>query len=147
MNEGGIEPMLSRWLLVILFGLEAHFAASYLVPLDEPSGREFGGLLRWFWPWSYGDAGLLGQITPGTGFPIAGFFVAMVATGLLILAALAAAGWWVPSAWCPLLAAGGSVALLCLMGLFVGPTKVIPLLFAVGTLYLIVSKPGLFATS
>ncbi len=139
--------MLSKWLLVALFGLEAHFAASYLVPLDERSGREFGGLLRWFWPWSYGDAGLLGQITPATGFPIAGFYVAMVAAALLMLAALATAGWWVPTAWWPLLSAAGAVALLCLMGPFVGPTKVIPMLFAVGTLYLAVSKPGLFATS
>lgn len=50
--------MLTKWGLVVLFGLEAHFAASYLVPLDERSGREFGGVIRWFWPWSYGDAGL-----------------------------------------------------------------------------------------
>jgi len=49
-KEGGTDPMLSRWMLVILFGLEAHFAASYLVPLDERSGREFGGLIRWFSP-------------------------------------------------------------------------------------------------
>ena len=137
--------MLSKWMLVVLFGLEAHFAASYLVPLDERSGHEFGGLLRWFWPWSYGDAGLLGQITPTSGFPIGGFYVAMVAAGLLVLAALAAVGWWVPSAWCPLLAAGGAVALLCLMALFADPTKLIPMLFALGTLYLAVSRGDLFA--
>src|SRR5919197_4617961 len=101
---------MSKWVLVVLLGLELHFAASYLVPLDERSGREFGGLLRWFWPWSYGDAGLLGQITPATGFPIAGFYVAMVAAVLLIMAALAGAGWGGPAARCPLLAAGGALA-------------------------------------
>jgi len=55
---------MSKWMLVLLLGLEAHFAASYLVPLDAPSQREFGGLLRWFWPWAYGDGGPLGQVTP-----------------------------------------------------------------------------------
>jgi hypothetical protein len=139
--------MLSKWMLVVLFGLEAHFAASYLVPLDERSGHEFGGLLRWFWPWSYGDGGPLGQITVSTGFPIAGFYVAMTAAGLLILAALSAAGWWVPGAWCPLLAGGGAVALMCLMALFAGPTKVVPMLFALATLYLALSKPTLLVSS
>src|ERR1051326_4332413 len=134
--------MASKWLLVVVLGLEAHFAASYLVPLDERSGREFRGLLRWFWPWSYGDVGLLGQITPATGFPIAGFYVALVAAALLLMAALAAAGWWVPVSWCPVLAAAGAVALLVLMGLSVGPTKVVPMLFAAGTLYLLVGTPG-----
>jgi hypothetical protein len=142
-----MKPMLSKWALVVLFGLEAHFAASYLVPLDERSGREFGGLLRWFWPWSYGDAGLLGQISPASGFPIVGFWVALVAAVLLGMATLAAAGWWVPSAWCPALAGAGAAALLCLMGLFLGPTKVIPMLVALGTLYLAVSKPALLGAS
>ena len=142
-----MELMLSKWGFVVLFGLEAHFAASYLVPLDERSGREFGGLLRWFWPWSYGDTGLLGQISPSTGFPIVGFYVAMVAAALLVMAALAVAGWWVPGSWCPLLAAGGAIALLCLMGLFAGPTKAIPMLIALGTVYLAASKPGLLAAS
>jgi hypothetical protein len=41
---------MSKWVLVILLGLQAHFAASYLVPLDEQARAEFGGLLRWFWP-------------------------------------------------------------------------------------------------
>ena len=63
------------------------------------------------------------------------------------MAALAAAGWWVPSTWCPFLAAGGAVALICLMGLFAGPTKIIPLVFALGTLCLAVTRPGLLVTS
>jgi hypothetical protein len=41
---------MSRWILVALLLLQAHFAASYLVPLDEPSQREFWGLLRRLWP-------------------------------------------------------------------------------------------------
>ena len=138
--------MLSRWMLVVLLGLEAHFAASYLVPLDERTGKEFGGLLRWFWPWSYGDGGLIGQITPATGFPIVGFWVAMMAAALLALAALAAVGLWVPVAWWPVLAVAGAAALLCLLGLFVGPTKVIPMLFALGTVYLALTRPAVFAT-
>ena len=41
---------MSKWILIAFLVLQAHFAASYLVPLDEPSQREFGGLLRWLWP-------------------------------------------------------------------------------------------------
>ena len=137
---------MSKWILVVLLGLQVHFAASYLVPLDQPSQAEFGGLLRWFWPWAYGDRGLLGQITTAGGFPIAGFFLAMTAGGVLALAALAVAGIWVPVAWWRLLASFGAVLLVCLMVLFIGPTKLIPMAFALGTLYITVSKPAIFAT-
>jgi hypothetical protein len=139
--------MLSKWILVALLGLQAHFAASYLVPLDERSRAEFGGLLGWFWPWAYGDGGLLGQFTTGTGFPIAGFFLAMTTGGVLILAALAAAGIWVPVAWWRVLAIGGAALLFCLMVLFLGPTKLIPMGFALGTIYFAISQPAIFATS
>lgn len=138
--------MMSKWILVILLGLQVHFAASYLVPLDQPSQAEFGGLLRWFWPWAYGDGGPLGQITPAAGFPIAGFYLAVMTGGLLLLAALAVAGIWVPLAWWRALAIAGAALLLCLMALFVGPTKLIPMAFALGTLYVAVSKPTAFAT-
>jgi hypothetical protein len=138
--------MMSKWFLVVLLGLQAHFAASYLVPLDERSQREFGGLLRWFWPWAYGDGGVLGQITPAAGFPITGFFLAVTAAGLLVLAALAAAGIWVPSDWWRPLAGAGSALLLCLMALFFGPTKLVPIGFALGTLYVALARPDLFAT-
>ncbi len=137
---------MSRWILVVLLGLQAHFAASYLVPLDERSQREFGGLLRWFWPWAYGDSGPLGQVTAASGFPIAGFFLAVTTGGVLILAALAAAGIWVPSAWWRMLATVGAVLLVCLMALFFGPTKVIPIAFALGTLYVALMHPAAFAT-
>lgn len=138
--------MMSKWILVILLGLQVHFAASYLVPLDQPSQAEFGGLLRWFWPWAYGDGGLLGQITPAGGFPIVGFFLAMATGGVLALAALAVAGIWIPVAWWRVLASIGAVLLVCLMVLFIGPTKLIPMAFALGTLYIAVSKPAIFAT-
>jgi hypothetical protein len=136
---------MSKWLLVALLLLQAHFAASYLVPLDEPSQREFGGLLRWFWPWSYGDGGPLGQITAGAGFPIGGFFVAVTAGTLLAMAALAVAGWWVPVGWWRGLAAAGGAGLACLMVLFLGPTKLIPLACALGTVYVALGKPEAFA--
>jgi hypothetical protein len=85
----------SRWLLVIVLGLQAHFAASYLVPLDERSQREFGGLLRWLWPWADGDGGPLGRVTVAQGFPLSGFVLAAAAGTAFVLAALAGAGWWV----------------------------------------------------
>jgi hypothetical protein len=138
--------MLSKWFLVVLLGLQAHFAVSYLVPLDEQSQTEFGGLLRWFWPWAYGDRGLLGEITPAAGFPLPGFFLAVTTGGVLMLGALAAAGIWVPSGWWRPLAVVGSALLLCLMALFFGPTKLIPMAFALGTLYVALARPDLFAT-
>jgi hypothetical protein len=138
--------MLSKWLLVVLLVLQAHFAASYLVPLDEQSQREFGGLLRWVWPWAYGDGGPLGQITPAAGFPITGFFLAVTTAAMLVLAALAAAGFWVPSGWWRPLAVVGSALLLCLMALFFAPTKLIPMASALGTLYGALARPALFTT-
>jgi len=138
---------MSRWLLIVLLGLQVHFAASYLVPLDKQAQGEFGGLLGWAWPWSYGDGGLLGQITLATGFPIPGFYLAMTAAGLLVLSALAVAGIWVPIDWWRPLAALGAFALLCLMLLFFGPTKLIPILAAVSTVYFAVARPTLFETS
>lgn len=136
---------MSNWILVVVLGLQAHFAASYLVPLDKQAQGEFGGLLRWFWPWSDGDGGPLGRVTTGEGFPLAGFFLAMAAGGLLILAALAAAGIWVPSRWWRPLSVAGAALLLCLMALFLGPTKLIPIGVALATLYVALAKPALFA--
>jgi hypothetical protein len=114
-----------RWFFVALLALQAHFAVSYLVPLDEQAQRTFGGLLRWGWPWSVGDGGPLGRMT-ATGFPIAGFFVAVTAGGALILSALAVARVWVPFDWWRVLASLGAVLSLVLMGLFFGPTKILP---------------------
>ncbi len=116
-----------KWLFAVLLLLEAHFAASYLVPLDSASQREFGGLLRWAWPWANGDHGLLGTVTTASGFPIAGFYLAVVVAGLLVLAALAVIGWWVPFAWWRSLALAGAALSILLMVLFFGPTKLLPI--------------------
>ena len=134
---------MSKWILVIFLALQAHFVASYLVPLDKQAQSEFGGLLRWFWPWSYGDGGPLGQIAAGSDLPISGLFLAMTAAALFGLAALAAAGFWLQSDGCRGLAAGGALLLVCLMALFFGPTKLIPAAFALGTLYIALAKPAL----
>ena len=134
---------MSKWVLVILLGLQAHFAASYLVPLDKPAQAEFGGLLRWFWPWSYGDGGPLGQLTAGGDLPLAGLLLALSAATLFGLAALAAAGLWLPTSWCRGLAGVGAVLLICLLALFLAPTKLIPLAFALGTLYVALARPAL----
>ncbi len=136
---------MSRWMLVALLALEAHFAASYIVPLDAEGQGAFGGLLRWAWPWAYGDGGPLGRVTPGSGFPVAGFFLAAVTLVAFALAALAVAGLWVPQDWWRPLATVGAALLLGLMALFFGPTKLIPIAFAVGTLYLTLARPTLFA--
>src|SRR5919204_6316286 len=117
---------MSKWILVALLVLQAHFAASYLVPLDEPSQREFGSLLRWVWPWAGGDGGLLGRVTTGEGTPLPSLFLALLAGAAFLLAALAVIGWWVPAAWVRPLAGAGAVLLLGLMALFFGPTKLIP---------------------
>jgi hypothetical protein len=88
---------------------------------------------------------MLGQITPTGGFPITGFYLAVTAGGLLLLAALAVAGIWVPSAWWRALTTVGAALLLCLMVAFFGPTKLIPMAFALGTLYIAVNRPAAFA--
>ena len=118
---------LQKWLLTALLVLQAHFAASYVAPLDRESQREFGGLLRWVWPWSGGDSGLLGQVTVASGFPLSGFFLAATAAVLFITAALAVVGAWVPFGWWRVLAGGGAVLSLLLMAGFFGATKVLPM--------------------
>ena len=118
---------MSKWLLAALLVLQAHFAASYLVPLDREAQRTFGGLLRWAWPWSDGDSGPLGQVTVSSGFPLSGFFLATGAAVLFILAALAVFGLLVPFSWWGALAIGGSILSLLLMVAFFGPTKLLPI--------------------
>lgn len=133
---------MSKWFVVAFLALQAHFAASYLVPLDGRSQREFGGLLRWLWPWSDGDGGLLGRVTVAGESPLAGVFLALGAATALGMAALAVAGWWVPAGWWRALTAAGAALLLCLMALFVGPTKVLPAAVAVATLYVVLTRPA-----
>lgn len=137
---------MSKWVLVVLLGLQAHFAASYIVPLKESDQGAFGGLLRWVWPWGDGDGGPLGRITVGAGFPVTGFFLAAITALALVLAALAVAGVWVPSEWWRPLGVAGSALLLCLLALFFGPTKLIPIAVALVTLCIMLARPDLFAT-
>ena len=116
-----------KWLFAALLVLQAHFAASYLVPLDREAQGEFGGLLRWVWPWSDGDSGPLGQVTATSGFPLSGFFLAVTAAMLFILAALAVVGIWVPFSWWRVLTIGGAILSLLLMAAFFGFTKLLPM--------------------
>lgn len=122
---------MQKWMFAALLVVQAHFAASYLVPLDSAGKKTFGGLLGWAWPWAYGDGGLFGRIYQGDGgFPIAGFFIAVTAAGLLLLAAMAVVGLWLPFGWWPFLAGAGVVLELVLMVGFFGPTKLLPIALA-----------------
>lgn len=114
-----------RWIFVAVLAIQAHFAASFLVPLDEQAQRTFAGLLKWAWPWSIGDRGPLGRMT-SSGFPLPGFFLAATSAGALILAAFAVARIRVPFGWWRPLAATGAGLSLLLMTLFFGPTKLLP---------------------
>ena len=116
-----------KWLFAVLLVLQAHFAASYLVPLDRGAQREFGGLLRWAWPWSIGDSGILGRIPAPGEYPISGVWLAGGAALMFILAALAVMGWWVPFGWLRVLAIGGAILSLLLMVGFFGATKLLPM--------------------
>ena len=117
---------MNKWLFAALLALQAHFAASYLVPLDERARREFGGLLRWAWPWAVGDSGPFGRMSL-TGIPMPGFFLAVTAASLLILAVLAVVRIWVPFGWWRGLAGAGAVLSLLLMVSFPGFTKLLPI--------------------
>src|SRR5688500_12191208 len=139
--------MMTKWGLVALLALEAHFAASYLVPLDEGSKQEFGGSLRWLWPWAYGDSGAAGSLVEGQDLPLAGLLLAQAAAVTFVLSAMAAAGLWVPTGWSRWLASSGALALLVLMALFFGPTKLLPGAVAIATLYVALIKPGMVGGS
>jgi hypothetical protein len=117
-----------KWLFAVLLVLQAHFAASYLVPLDSEAQKEFGGLLRWAWPWSIGDGGLLGRIPASGEYPIVGVWLAGGAALMFVLAVLAVMGWWVPFGWWRVLAVGGAVLSFLLMVGFFGATKVLPMI-------------------
>ena len=119
---------LKQWLFTGLLVLHIHFVASYLVPLDRDAQREFGGLLRWVWPWSGGDRGLLGQVTVSSGVPLSGIFLAGLAALLFLIAALAVFEIWVPFNWWRVTAGGGAILSLLLMAGFFGATKVLPMI-------------------
>jgi hypothetical protein len=118
-----------RWLFATLLLIQTHFAASYLVPLDDTSRDAFGGLLRWAWPWEIGDSGLLGEIT-ATSAPSVGFLVAISAGVILFMAVLAVFGYWVPFVWWKSLVIVGSVLSVILMIGFFDAAKVLPITLA-----------------
>ena len=128
-----------KWLLAALLVLQAHFAASYLVPLDREAQATFGGLLRWAWPWSIGDGGLLGRIPASGEYPISGVWLGGGAALLFILAALAVAGWWVPFGWWRVLASVGAILSLLLMVGFFGATKLLPMALDLLVLWLAIT--------
>ena len=118
---------MSKWLFAALLILQAHFAASYLVPLDREAQGTFGGLLRWAWPWSIGDGGLLGRIPASGDYPVSGVFLGGIAAVAFFLAAMAVVGIWVPFGWWRMLAMGGVILSLLLMAGFFGTTKLLPM--------------------
>ena len=115
-----------KWVVAGLLVTQAHFSASYLVPLDEPAQRTFGGSLKWVWPWSVGDRGPFGRMMPPE-LPLPGLWLALSSAGLLFIAALAAVGIWIPSRWWRALSIVGAVLSALLMTLFPGPTKILPI--------------------
>ena len=127
-----------NWLFTGLLVVQAHFAASYLVPLDRDAQREFGGLLRWLWPWSIGDSGLLGQIPASLDLPLSGLFIALTAATLFFLAALSVVEIWVPFRWWRVLAGGGAILSLVLMAGFFGATKVLPMVLNLAVLWVVI---------
>ncbi|ELY92081.1 hypothetical protein C483_08639 [Natrialba hulunbeirensis JCM 10989] len=117
----------AKWLLSALLLLQTHFAASYLVPLDRDAQQEFGGLLRWVWPWSDGDSGLFGQLVVSADLPLIGLFLALTAATLSFCAALAVVEFWVPFSWWRILAGSGAILSLVLMVGFFSAPKLLPI--------------------
>lgn len=128
-----------KWLVAAFFVIEAHFMASYVVPLTADAKATFGGLLGWGWPWAYGDGGLLGQIEPGS-FPIFAFFIAVTAATLFVVAALSVLGIWVPHSWWRALAVAGAVLSLVVLVGFFGPTKLLPIAADVAVLWAVLTN-------
>lgn len=131
---------MGNWLFSGLLIVHAHFAASYLVPLDREAQQEFGGLLRWVWPWSGGDSGLLGQVTVASGVPLSGLFLAMTAASLFFFAALAVVEIWVPFRWWRVIAGGGAILSLVLMAGFFEVTKVLPMALDLVVLWFVITN-------
>jgi hypothetical protein len=115
---------MSKWLWAAILVLQAHFAASYVAPIDPRLG--------WFnyvWPWAAGDRGLLGVHPNILGIALAG------SAGLAsLLAALSIVGLWLPHEWWrSLTIVGAGVELILMIGYF-GPTKLLPIALDVAVL-------------
>lgn len=141
MSNNGIMTLV-KWLFAALLVLQAHFAASYLAPLDPEEISAlgwFGFLLKWVWPWSGGDSGFLGQLTVASGVPFFGFLLAMSAAAFFLLAALAVVEIWVPFRWWRVLAGGGAILSVVLMVGFFGATKVLPMALNLAVLWVAIT--------
>jgi hypothetical protein len=98
-------------------------AAMGLILLDRGAQREFGRLLRWAWPWSIGDGGLLGRIPASGEYLISGVFLAGAAALMFILANAGSDG-VVGSVWLVEGSGyGGAILSLLLMMGFFGAAK------------------------
>lgn len=129
-----MQPIVAAAILAI----QVHFAASYLVPLktaDMANLPWFLAPLPWVWPWHETDAGLLGRVAPE--LSTTGFFIAMTAAALSLLAAFAVMGWLVPHDWWRPLAIAGSVVSLALMAGFFAPDKILPVALDLAVAYAI----------
>ncbi|WP_171908144.1 hypothetical protein [Natrialba sp. SSL1] len=129
----------AKWLFSVVLLLQAHFAASYLVPLDREAQQEFGGLLRWVWPWSDGDSGLFGQLAVSADLPLLGLFLALTAATLSFCAALAVLEFWLPFSWWRLLAGSGAILSLVLMAGFFDATKLLPIALSAVVLWAVMA--------
>lgn len=97
--------------------------------------------MRWVWPWSDGDSGLLGQLTMSSDLPLLGLFLEMIAATFFFCAALAVIAFWVPFGWWRILAGGGAIVSFVLMTGFFGATKLIPMALDVVVLWAVVTDP------
>jgi hypothetical protein len=68
-------------------------------PPGQRSSRDAWRTIELGLAWSGGYSGPLGQVTVSFGFPLSGFFLAVGAAGLFLLAALTVIGIWVPFGW------------------------------------------------
>ena len=108
---------MSSWLWAVILALQAHFGASYVVPIQPHLG-----VFNYLWPWAVGDHGLFGAHPNLVGIALRGS-AGMVSA----LAALAVVGIRVPHDWWRTLATVGAVLELVLMIGFFGPTKLLPM--------------------
>ncbi|OIB58825.1 hypothetical protein BBD46_01660 [Natrialba sp. SSL1] len=109
------------------------------MPLDREAQQEFGGLLRWVWPWSDGDSGLFGQLAVSADLPLLGLFLALTAATLSFCAALAVLEFWLPFSWWRLLAGSGAILSLVLMAGFFDATKLLPIALSAVVLWAVMA--------
>ncbi|HEU5286905.1 MAG TPA: hypothetical protein VFV20_00740 [Candidatus Limnocylindria bacterium] len=128
------------WLVVGLLVLQAHFAISYIVPIDRANlDGWLPSLISWVFPWGQGDRGLLNASGSSEGFAL-GFFIAAAATLLSLGAILAVFGLVVPHDWWKALTIAGAVVSIVLLLGFFEPHKVVPIAFEAAVIVAIVTR-------